>query len=75
MAGLGIKRLGFEAEHITFALHRRLSDILNKGKSRLKLIPVDGMVESLRAIKEPEEIELITQAAGIADAAMEYIRE
>ena len=75
VAELDVKRLGFEAGHLTFSLHRRLCDILNKGKSQLKLIPVDGMVESLRAIKEPEEIELITRAAEIADAAMEYIRE
>jgi Xaa-Pro aminopeptidase len=74
-AELKIKRLGFEAGHISFALHHQLCDILNKGKSPLKLIPVEGMVESIRAIKEPEEIELITRAAGIADAAMEYIRD
>jgi len=74
-AELDIKRLGFEAGHLTFARHRQLCDILNKGKSQLKLIPIDGMIESLRAIKEPEEIELITKAAEIADAAMEYIRD
>jgi len=71
---LGIKRLGFEAEHVALAQHRRLCDILNKGKSGLKLIPTDGLVESLRALKEPEEIELITKAAGLADAAMGHIR-
>jgi Xaa-Pro aminopeptidase len=75
VAELDIKRLGFEGGHLTFAQHRQLCDILNKGKSQLKLIPVDGMVESLRAIKEPEEIEFIIQAAEIADAAMEYIRD
>ncbi len=72
---LGIKRLGFEAEHVALAQHQRLCDILNKDKSELKLIPVDGVVESLRAFKEPEEIELITQAASIADAAMNHIRK
>jgi len=75
VAELNIKRLGFEAGHISFALHQQLCDILNKGKSPLKLIPVEGMVESLRAIKEPEEIELITKAAEIADAAIEYIED
>ncbi len=75
VAELGIKRLGFEAGHLSFARHQQLSDILKKGESQLRLIPVDGMVESLRPIKEPEEIELITQAAEIADAAMEYIRD
>ena len=73
--GVNIKRLGFEAGHISFALHQQLCDILNKGKSQLKLIPVDGMIESIRAIKEPEEIELITRAAGITDAAIADIED
>ena len=73
-AELNIKRLGFEAGHLTFARHRQLSDILNKGKSQLKLVPVAGMVESLRAIKGPEEIEFIAKAAEISDAAMGYIQ-
>jgi Xaa-Pro aminopeptidase len=72
---LNIKKLGFEGGHLTFSLYRRLCDILGKGKSGLKLIPAENMVEPLRAVKEPEEIELIARAAGIADAAMEHIRE
>jgi Xaa-Pro aminopeptidase len=72
VAELKIKRLGFEAGHISFALHHQLYDILKKGKPETKLIPAEGMVESIRAVKEPEEIELITRAAEIADAAMEY---
>jgi Xaa-Pro aminopeptidase len=75
VAELKIKRLGFEAGHITFALYHQLYDILKKGKPETKLIPVEGMVESIRAIKEPEEIELITRAAEIADTAMEYIMD
>jgi Xaa-Pro aminopeptidase len=74
-AELKIKRLGFEAGHLTFAQHRQLSDILKKNKSRLKLVPITGTVESLRVIKEPEEIEFITKAAEISDAAMEHIQE
>ncbi len=75
VAELNSSRLGFEAEDITFALYRQLSDTLNKAQSRLQLVPVDGLVESLRAIKEPEEIELITKAAEITDSAFEYIED
>jgi len=70
---LGLKRLGFEAGHITFATYQQLTDILKQ--SQLKLIPVDGLVESLRVIKEPEEIELITKAVEITDSALEYIED
>ena len=73
-AGLKIKKLGFEGEHLTFSLQRRLCDILGNGQTALKLAPAENMVEPLRAVKEPEEIELISQAAEIADAAMEHIR-
>ena len=70
---LGLKRLGFEAGHVTFALHRKLTDILKP--PQLKLVPLNGLVESLRAIKEPEEIEFITKAAEITDNAFAYIEE
>ncbi|GAH37554.1 unnamed protein product [marine sediment metagenome] len=72
---LDLRRPGFESEHVTVAWHRRLTGILNKGQSRLRLVPVDGLVESLRAIKEPEEIELITKAVEISDSAFEYIED
>jgi len=72
-AGLDLKKLGVEAGHITFAMYQRLTDVLKQ--SQLKLIPVDGLVESLRAIKEPEEIEFITKAIEITDSAFEYIED
>ena len=72
-AGLDLKKLGVEAGHITFAMYQRLTDVLKQ--SQLKLIPVDGLVESLRAIKEPEEIEFITKAMEITDSAFEYIED
>ena len=75
VAELNLSRLGFEAKDITFAFYRQLSDILKKAQSRLQLVPVDGLVESVRAIKEPEEIELITKAAEITDSALAYIED
>ena len=69
---LNLRHLGFEAGHVTFAFYRKLSSGLSKAEQPLKLVPLEGTVESLRAIKEPEEIELITRAAAISDAAMEY---
>lgn len=68
-----LRRLGFEAEHISFALYHQLSDILGGVKPQLSFVPIDGLVESLRAIKEPEEIEFITRASAISDGAIEYV--
>ena len=75
VAELKLRKLGFEAKHITFTMYRELSDILDKTKSQLRLVPTDGLVESLRAIKEPEEIELICKAAEITDSAFEHITD
>ncbi len=75
IAGLNLRRLGFEAGHTTFAEYHQLTSILDKGQPQLRLVPVKGLVESLRAIKEAEEIEFITKAVEISDSAFEYIRD
>jgi len=72
---LGLKELHFEAEHITFAAVQNMGQSLAKSASRPKLTPSDGLVESLRAVKEPDEIELITRATQTSDAAFEHILE
>ncbi len=73
--GLDIKKLGFEAEHVSYATHQQIADALNKQQKPPRLVPVIGMVESLRAVKEPEEIELIKKAAEIGDRACAHVEE
>ena len=70
---MGVGRLGFEGGDVTFNFHKQLGDALKKKKISVKLIPVDGVVETIRAVKEPAEIELIRKAAAITDAAFEYV--
>jgi Xaa-Pro aminopeptidase len=69
----GVKRLGFEAADVTFGFHRQLQDALKKKSIPVKLVPIDALVESLRAVKEPGEIWLIRKASAITDAALEQI--
>lgn len=73
--GLNLRSLGFEAGHISFSVYHRIKDILGEVEFGLSLVPVDGLVESFRAVKEPHEVELITKAAAIADGAFEYIAD
>lgn len=70
---LNLSRLGFEAGHMTFSFYHKLSNLFKEKQAPLKLIPLEGLVESLRAVKEPEELELITRAAEIGDKAFAYI--
>lgn len=53
------KSIGIEAEHLSVANRKIIAGVLPKG-SRLK--DTRGLVESLRMIKEPEEVALIRQA-------------
>ena len=70
---MGIKSLGFEAGDITFQFHRQLNDALRKKKLQVKLVPVNGLVEGVRAVKELGEIGLLKRSAAITDAAYENV--
>ena len=52
----GIRTLGFEDHNVTYGFYRKLL----KGKVKLK--PLNGVVESLRVIKLPDEIQCIKKA-------------
>lgn len=64
-----IKRLAFEPD-IDFSTYRKLSYSI----SGIELIPVENLVDSLRAIKDEEEINSIRKAAEIADLAFMHLK-
>ena len=74
--GTGGQKLGFEAQSISLAMYRQMNDIMKKsGPAHVRLIPLEGLVESLRAVKDAEEIEAIAGAAAISDGAFQNIEE
>jgi Xaa-Pro aminopeptidase len=62
----GPLRLGFEAAHVSVRDYDRLRETLPE---RVDLVGVEGLVEQLRAIKEPDEVARIRAASRVADAA------
>jgi Xaa-Pro aminopeptidase len=62
----GELKLGFEADHVSVAQRDRLRDVL---EDRIELVPTRGVVESLRRVKEPGEVDVIRAAARLADEA------
>jgi Xaa-Pro aminopeptidase len=72
ISSLDIRSLGFESDDISFSMYQQLSDILHQYRPQIKLVPLKNMAESLRMVKEPEEVELIRQAIKITDAALDY---
>src|SRR5207302_142098 len=67
---VGALRLGFEDSSMSVRDHARLREQLPEG---IELVEVDEPVQRLRAIKQPEEIERIRAAAGLADEAFEWL--
>jgi Xaa-Pro aminopeptidase len=66
----GRVRLGFEGTHVSVRQHERMRELLPE---RIELVPTGQLVERLRAIKEPEEIDRIRAATQLADAAFEWV--
>lgn len=67
---LGITRLGFEKNHLVFDSYQQLTDGLS-----IETVPVSGVIENLRMVKNDEELEKIRTAAQIADATFAHILE
>lgn len=67
---LGVARLGFEAAHMTFAAYGRLDKA--RGESAA-LVPQEGLVESLRTVKNEAELDALSRACALADAAFSHI--
>ena len=54
LSGLdGVTRLGFDDAHMSVRTHRRLGELLPDG---VELVPAAGIVEDVRAVKEPGEV-------------------
>ena len=60
--------LGFEEDHLSYSTHEKLASRL-----KVELIPGGGLVEQLRAVKYPEEIDLLRRGAAMTDQAFEHI--
>ena len=74
LSDFGLKKAGFESDQVPFATYEKLFKTINDDGYQLHLIPASGLVESIRAIKEPEELKFITEAVELADAAFDQAK-
>ena len=65
-------RLGFDDAQMSVKQHARLAELIG---DEVELVGAGGVVEELRAIKEPEELDRIRAAAKLADRALEEVLE
>ena len=63
---LGLKRIGFEAKHVSQDVYTRLL----KEARGAQLVPADDEVEKMRMVKEEGEITLIREAIRVAEESL-----
>ncbi|MBW7473568.1 Xaa-Pro peptidase family protein [Paenibacillus oenotherae] len=68
-ASAGVQRLGFEQDHVVFSEYRAWQEALGD----IELVPVSGVVEGLRMIKEECELAVMRDAAALADDTYRHI--
>ena len=61
--------IAFEAEHLTYGSYESLA------AGQLELVPVRGLVEALREVKDEGELSLVKQAAAITNEVYERLAE
>lgn len=76
-AGLGGKKVAVESNDMTVATHRAFHKAIHAmpEPERPALVPVDDLVETLRVIKEPGEVEALQRAVDLGDAAFTDVAE
>lgn len=64
-----VNTLAFEEDYITFSEYGLLKELM----TTTNLVPISGLLEGLREVKEEKEIEAIQQACNIADQGFDHI--
>lgn len=64
-----LHRVAFEAGHLTVHEHQRLAEVVNQ----VRWEPRVDWIETLRGVKDDEEVAAIQKAVDVADAAFEHI--
>jgi Xaa-Pro aminopeptidase len=74
VSDLGWHKLGFEANFISYEGYHKLSEAIKSSQVTLDFVPTIGIVDQLRSIKEPEELQFITKAVALTDAVFEQAK-
>lgn len=71
-----VRRIGVEANYITFGQLRALEAALGEAKldKTIELVPMENVMANLRKVKDDHETDLIRKAVAIAEEAFEAVR-
>jgi Xaa-Pro aminopeptidase len=69
----GVRRLGFEAAHLTYQEYQRLTQAAEEAGLFLEWRPQEDLVEGLREVKEPGELAAIRQALELTEEVLQRV--
>lgn len=68
---LKVRRLGFEAKDLKVAEYAKIKEYAGP---KIKLVDTFNLIESLRQIKEPQEVKYIKEAIAITASALKFLK-
>ncbi|HUR35407.1 MAG TPA: Xaa-Pro peptidase family protein [Vicinamibacterales bacterium] len=76
--GRGLTRIGFESAHLTVSRFRWLETALRQHERAVEWVPLEGMVESARSVKDAYELGLFRTAgamlSGVTREVLQFVR-
>ena len=70
LPGMGLSRIAFEGNHLTIRLYEEVKAVV---EPNTLLVPTYDLVDTMRAVKEPGELEALRDAVALADAAFAHL--
>jgi Xaa-Pro aminopeptidase len=70
---LGTRRLGFEEGHVTWGFHQELAGKLRKLSPPVRLVPLKGLVEQLREVKDRDEIQSMEASSNLMSDILDEV--
>jgi Xaa-Pro aminopeptidase len=64
--------IGFESDNLSFSIYNRLKKSLIKNDKNVNILPTSRLIEDIRMVKEPEEIDDIIKAVALTDGVLKY---
>jgi Xaa-Pro aminopeptidase len=70
---LHIKKLGFESGYLIWNMYQEVKEKLSKKSLPVELVSLSGVVEEMREIKEPGELELLGKSAQLMGDVLDQV--
>lgn len=70
---IGVHEVGVEGHYLTHDMFRAMEERVKETASQVEIFTAGGLVEEMRVVKEPVEIEAIKKSLRITEAALRHV--